>query len=70
MDKVNEVQAHSKPVERMRLTHDNQHLFSAGVDGLICMFEVKDRDIRMRQTQEMKKLEFSEEIITSQLTML
>jgi WD40 repeat protein len=50
MEKVNEVQAHSKPVERLRLTHDNQHLFSVGADGLICMFEVKDRDIRMRQT--------------------
>jgi len=48
MEKVNEVQAHSLPVERMRLSYDNTVLFTSGQDGLVCMFEVKDRDFKLR----------------------
>lgn len=33
------------------------------------MFEVKDRDYKMRQTQDTKKLEFSQEIITDKTQM-
>ena len=45
MERVNEVQAHSKEVSRLRLTHDNSNLFSVGDDGLVCIFDVKDRNI-------------------------
>ena len=30
LDKLNEVQAHSKPIERMRLSYDNNYLFTTG----------------------------------------
>lgn len=29
MEKINEVQAHSKPIDRLKLSYDNHHLFSA-----------------------------------------
>jgi len=46
LDKINEVQAHSKAVERLRLSDDCMNLFSVGLDGLLCIFEVRDRDPR------------------------
>ena len=39
-----EVQAHSGPIERMRLSYDNDWLFTAGADGCLMVHEVKDRD--------------------------
>lgn len=30
LDKINEVQAHKKPIERMKLSYDNNYLFTAG----------------------------------------
>ena len=43
-EKVAEVQAHSLPVERLRISYDNLLLFSAGQDGVFCVFEVKVKD--------------------------
>lgn len=34
------------PVERLRISYDNNFLFSAGQDGLFAMFEIKDKDPR------------------------
>ncbi len=42
LDKTNEVQAHSKPIERLRLTYDNKCLFSIGQDGMLCFFDVRE----------------------------
>ena len=39
-------QAHSKPIERMRISYDDKYLFTAGQDGILCIFEVTDKSIR------------------------
>jgi hypothetical protein len=44
IDKINEVQAHSKAIERMKLSYDNHQLFTVGQDGCLIIHEVKDRD--------------------------
>lgn len=41
-NKVYEVQAHSLPVEKVKLSYDNNSLFSGGRDGVVCLFDVKD----------------------------
>lgn len=65
LDKVNEVQAHSKPIERMRLSYDNDFLFTAGQDGCIMVHSVKDRDPRgLKRGGEGRRLKPSEEILT------
>ena len=46
-----EYQAHSKPVERLRVSYDDTHLFSVGQDGTVCIFEVKDRELRRRERE-------------------
>jgi len=43
-EKLFEIQAHSLPVERLRISHDNTHLFSAGQDGMFGVYHVIDRD--------------------------
>ncbi|TMW63634.1 hypothetical protein Poli38472_002575 [Pythium oligandrum] len=37
-----EYQCHDLPVTRLRLSHDNQYLFSTGEDGSMCIFETRD----------------------------
>ena len=44
VDKINEIQAHTKKIERMRLSYDNHHLFTVGADGCFYIHDVKDRD--------------------------
>lgn len=63
MDKINEVQAHSKQIERMRLSFDNQQLFTSGKDGCLIVHDVKDRDPKGK-TRERECLQFSDEILT------
>jgi hypothetical protein len=46
IEKMNEIQAHSKPVERLRLSNDCLNLFTVGLDGLLCIFEVREKDSR------------------------
>ena len=62
--KLNEVQAHSKPIERMRMSYDNNFLFTGGQDGLLIIHDIKDRDPRAPKAQrEGLGLPFSEEIL-------
>jgi len=63
LDKVNEVQAHSRPIERMRLSYDNHHLFTVGQDGCLIIHDVKDRDPKGK-ARERDCLAFSDEILT------
>lgn len=63
MEKINEVQAHSKQIERLKLTYDNHHLFSAGADGCLMIHDIKDRDPKGKQ-RERECLAFSDEILT------
>jgi WD40 repeat protein len=51
-EKVFEVQAHSLPVERLRISFDNQVLFSSGHDGVLCIFDIKDKDPKGKKDKE------------------
>lgn len=63
MDWAGEVQAHSSAIERMRLSYDNNQLFSVGKDGCIIIYDVKDKDPKGKQKIR-ETLAFSEEILT------
>ena len=68
MEKLNEVQAHGKGIERMRISYDNNYLFTAGKDGCLIIYEIKDRDPRggliKRERGEGAIMQFSDEILT------
>lgn len=65
-DKLSEVQAHSSPIERMRLSFDGNYLFTVGQDGCLIIFDVKERSERgtVKNVKENMSLAFSEEILT------
>lgn len=62
-EKVFEVQAHSLPVERLRISFDNQVLFSSGHDGVLCIFDIKDKDPKGKKDKESVQIHLSEEIL-------
>ena len=66
LNKINEVQAHSKPIERMKLSFDNNYLFTGGQDGLLIIHDIKDRDPRggAKRERDGLGLPFSDEILT------
>lgn len=48
----------------MRITHTNTHLFSVGKDGMLAIFDVKDRDPKRDPESVMGQLKFSQEILS------
>eukprot|EP00927_Polykrikos_kofoidii_P044410 TRINITY_DN38389_c0_g1_i1.p1 TRINITY_DN38389_c0_g1~~TRINITY_DN38389_c0_g1_i1.p1 ORF type:complete len:1288 (+),score=271.17 TRINITY_DN38389_c0_g1_i1:192-4055(+) len=60
-----EYQAHSAPVSRIRITCDDQYLFSAGDDGCLCIFDVKKKVATKRDKDG--ALGFAEEILVTRL---
>ena len=61
MEKAADIQAHAQPVERLKLSFDNQLLFSAGQDGTFFMFELKDP--MFKSQKETPQIQPSEEIL-------
>jgi WD40 repeat protein len=51
-EKIFEVQAHSLPVERLRMSYDNNFLFSAGMDGVFCIFDINYKDSKLKKEKE------------------
>ncbi|CEG40053.1 WD40/YVTN repeat-like-containing domain [Plasmopara halstedii] len=45
-----EFQCLSSPVTRLRLSFDDQFLFATGEDGAVCIFEIRDKEGRLRHT--------------------
>jgi hypothetical protein len=39
-EKIFEVQAHSAPLERLRISPDNQYIYSTGQDYMLAIFNV------------------------------
>lgn len=68
IEKLGEVQAHGKGIERMRISYDNNQLFTVGKDACIYIYEIKDRDPRgglvKRERGEGAIMQFSDEILT------
>jgi len=62
-EKVSEVQAHSKAVERLKLSFDNTKLFSVGVDGVLACFNLVDKSGRRKDTFAPPSIQTSEEIL-------
>lgn len=64
IEKVNEIQAHSSPIERMKLSYDNHNMFSVGQDCCLIIYDVKDRDPKSKFDQRDTLPTFSDEILT------
>lgn len=63
LERLAEVQAHSSEIERMRLTYDNQNMFTVGKDGCLMIHDVKERDPKARAKMR-EVLPYADEILT------
>lgn len=61
-ERIFEIQAHSLPIERLRVSHDNQHLYSAGQDGMFGIFTIVDKD-PSKKDKEYSQITQSDEIL-------
>ena len=64
---MSEVQAHGGPIERMRLSYNNEWLFTAGKDCCLMVHEVKNRDPRtgaIRRVRDNFQQTYSDDILT------
>lgn len=64
LQKQLEIQAHRLPIEKMVLSYDNKNLITAGQDGCIYIFELKERDSKMKFESRTMIPNFSDEMIT------
>jgi WD40 repeat protein len=59
-----EYQAHSLPIERLRISYDDSFIFTVGQDGCLIIYEIKDRDHRsLKRDKDGVGLAFAEEIL-------
>lgn len=72
LEKITEVQAHSREVERMRLSLDNKFLFTAGKDGCLMIHSIR-QDSKGFQTGGLRDITghmlTSEEVLTEKVEM-
>lgn len=61
--RISEIQAHSLPIERIRVSHDNQYLYSAGQDGVFGTFSISDKDPNKKDKELSNHVQASEEIL-------
>lgn len=65
-DELIEYPCHGGPITRMRLSHDNQFLFTTSVDGSLMIFETKEAKAPARGARERESaITFAEEILVT-----
>jgi len=47
--KIFEIQAHAQMVTRIRISYDNQYLYTAGMDGTLAVFQIMDKSRDKRE---------------------
>lgn len=61
-----EMQAHSLPIEKIRISNDDCYVFTVSQDGSLSIFEVMDREIRaIKRDKDSIGLTFADEILMS-----
>ena len=58
-----ELQAHSLPIVRIRISYDDTYIFSAGQDGTLITYEIRDKEFRTLKQKDGYGLPFAEEIL-------
>ena len=42
-DEIVDLQTHCKGIKRMKVAFDDSHIFTAGEDGMLMIFEIRDK---------------------------
>lgn len=62
---VKDYQCHSRSVNCMRITHDDAFLFSVSDDGVLAMFNVKEKEGRVAKSERPDRVPFSDEVLVT-----
>ena len=54
-NKLFEIQAHAQGVSRIRISYDNQYLYTASFDGTLAVFQIQDRMNEKRELPNMSQ---------------
>jgi hypothetical protein len=46
-DEIIDLQSHSKAIKKIRVTFDDSYVFTVGEDGLLIIYEIKDKVINI-----------------------
>ena len=49
---IHEIQSHEKPITKLKVTFDDNYVFSTGEDGVICIYDIKDRDAKIKRDKD------------------
>ncbi|OQS07328.1 WD repeat-containing protein 65-like [Thraustotheca clavata] len=60
-----EFQCLSSPITRMRISFDDLYLLVCGEDGVVCIFEIRDKEGRARPKDGRENTVFAEEILVT-----
>jgi len=61
-EKTFEIQAHALPVERLRISYDNQTLYSSAMDGTLAVFAIQEKDAK-KPSRDLPSIVPSQEIL-------
>lgn len=64
-EKTHEIQVHALPVKRLRVSYDNQSLFSCSNDGTFAVFSVQEKDSR-KKDKDLPTIQYSDFILIQQ----
>jgi len=65
-EEILDLQTHSKGIKKLRVTFDDSYVFTAGEDGMLIIFEIKDKESKLKREKEGTGIQFSEEFLMSQ----
>ncbi len=61
---------HIKGIKKIRITFDDSYIFTAGEDGLLIIYEIRDKEGKMKREKDGSGIHFSEEFLISKVKYL
>ncbi len=62
---VHEIFVHSKPIKKMKVSYNDDHLFTIGEDGLLVVYELYDKETQNKREKEGSEAEYAEDFLIS-----
>jgi len=62
---VHETFVHSKPIKKMKISYNDDYLFTVGEDGLLVVYEVSDKEAQSKREKEGSEAEYAEDFLIS-----
>ena len=69
-EEILELQTHGKGIKKIKITFDDQYIFTAGEDGMLIIYEIRDKEGKIKRDKEGSGIHFSEEFLISKLKYL